>query len=712
MTSTLGTSASPSSTSPLSNLLLDKNSKTPQFLFVGGKGGVGKTSTSAALAVSLSNQGFRTLIVSTDPAHSLGDALAENLSSGRVTPIVTEPSLWALEIDVEAALQDFKSTAASLDSSSLAANLGIPKDIIDSIGIEDIASIFTNLPPGIDEIVALTKIFKYADELQANGKPMYDRIIIDTAPTGHTIRLLQLPAFLNSVTGKLLKFRAKISSAVNTFKSLFGGKDSNSNSNNMSLGGVLDKIEDLQASLSRMKSMLKDESRTRFLIVTIPTSLAVAESKRLVESLQEEEVAIAAIVCNQVVPESGGLSYLLTRRRGQQTCLSNLRALADSSSGIQLTEVPYFDTEVTGLYGLRFFASVAHKILPSAATNPIDSRKLTVFGGKGGVGKTTSAASWAVQLSDAGLNVLVVSTDPAHSLGDALSEPLSGVPRLLDQPSSGGQLWAMEIDPESALAEFKDVVQGALGDTSSSSGGAVGGMGLPDLKGDLFDMISGVNDPPPGTDEIVAMAKVVTYLEEGLEVNGRKIRFDRVVLDTAPTGHTLRMLTLPVFLKGLMQKLKKIRDKTGMLGSMMGGGQSSGAEEGVEDRLEKFEKRMDRLQALLHNPKETEFTVVTIPTELAVAETHRLVKALSDQKILTRRLIVNQVVQPQSETDEGASANAYMSRLRQGQKQSLSVLNVLASAAEVPLMQVPYFDTEIRTVYGLRVIGNVILPSS
>ena len=167
MTSTLGTSASPSSTSPLSNLLLDKNSKTPQFLFVGGKGGVGKTSTSAALAVSLSNQGFRTLIVSTDPAHSLGDALAENLSSGRVTPIVTEPSLWALEIDVEAALQDFKSTAASLDSSSLAANLGIPKDIIDSIGIEDIASIFTNLPPGIDEIVALTKIFKYADELHS-----------------------------------------------------------------------------------------------------------------------------------------------------------------------------------------------------------------------------------------------------------------------------------------------------------------------------------------------------------------------------------------------------------------------------------------------------------------------------------------------------------------------------------------------------------------
>jgi arsenite-transporting ATPase len=698
--------------SPLTEILTTSKS-SPKFLFVGGKGGVGKTSTSSAIAIALSNKGYRTLIVSTDPAHSLGDALDERLTSGVITPIVTEPSLWALEIDVDEALEEFKKTAGNLNSENIAQTLGVPRDIVDSIGLDDIASIFTNPPPGIDEIVALTKIFKYADEVQADGRPLYDRIVIDTAPTGHTVRLLQLPNFLSSVTGKLIKFRSKITSAVNTFKSFFGGNGGATQDNSM--GGILGELEGLQNRLSRMKIALKDHDQTQFIIVTIPTTLAVAESKRLVESLQDENIAIAAVVCNQVVEESAGISYLKTRRRGQQGCLDQLKVMT-AAENIYVSEVPYCDTEVTGIYGLRYFASIAHAPKIKTPTNPIDSRKLTVFGGKGGVGKTTSASSWAVQLADAGLKVLVVSTDPAHSLGDALQEQLSGVPRLLDQTYSGGQLWAMEIDPELALKEFKEVVQGAIGERSGDNG-AGGGLGLPDLKGELYDMISGTNDPPPGTDEIVAMAKVVSYLEDGFEANGMNIKFDRIVLDTAPTGHTLRMLTLPAFLRGMMQKLRKIRDKTGGLSSMMGmGGNSRGSSddelvnEEAKDRLEKFEKRMERLEAMLHNAKEAEFTVVTIATELAVAESKRLVQSLKEEQILVRRLIVNQLVQEQSSIDEGAAATVYLNRLRQGQQQSLANLKVLAAAAEVPIMQVPYFDTEIRTVYGLRVISNILLP--
>ena len=86
---------------------------------------------------------------------------------------------------------------------------------------------------------------------------------------------------------------------------------------------------------------------------------------------------------------------------------------------------------------------------------------IAIFGGKGGVGKTTTSSSWAVQLCDSGFRTLVVSTDPAHSLGDAFQEPLSGIPKRLDIPSitmNGGQLWAMEIDPQAALQEFKDIV--------------------------------------------------------------------------------------------------------------------------------------------------------------------------------------------------------------------------------------------------------------
>lgn len=328
------------SSNSLKDFLL-KKTKNSQFLFVGGKGGVGKTSTSSAIAIALSNKGYRTLIVSTDPAHSLGDALDENLSSGRVSPIVTEPSLWALEIDVDAALEEFKANAGDLNVDAIANKIGVPRDLIDSLGLEDLASIFTNPPPGIDEIVALIKIFDYAKMKQPNGQPLYDRIVIDTAPTGHTVRLLQLPNFLNSVTGKLLTFRAKISVAVNRFKGLFGGGEGQQSDG----GGFLSQLEDLQETLLQMKRTLKDEDTTRFVIVTIPTSLAVAESTRLVESLQSEDIGIAAIVCNQVVAESASGPYLNTRRRGQQQCLSELKGLCTSAS-LELTEVPYFDTEV------------------------------------------------------------------------------------------------------------------------------------------------------------------------------------------------------------------------------------------------------------------------------------------------------------------------------------------------------------------------------
>ena len=173
-------------------------------------GGVGKTSSSSAIALSLADAGFRTLIVSTDPAHSLGDALDVNLSNGEIMPIVTESKLWALEIDVEEALAEFKESSKSLNVAELSNSLGVPKEIIESLGLEDLASIFTNPPPGIDEIVALTKIFQYSDETNPDGTARFDRIVIDTAPTGHTIRLLQLPNFLNSVTGKLIRFRTKL----------------------------------------------------------------------------------------------------------------------------------------------------------------------------------------------------------------------------------------------------------------------------------------------------------------------------------------------------------------------------------------------------------------------------------------------------------------------------------------------------------------------
>ena len=385
---------------------------------------------------------------------------------------------------------------------------------------------------------------------------------------------------------------------------------------------------------------------------------------------------------------------------------------------IEVTKVPYIESEVTSIYGLRFFSTIAHATSKgSAATNPMDSRKLTIFGGKGGVGKTTSAASWGVRLADSGLKTLVVSTDPAHSLGDALKERLNGSPRLLDSPAGGGQLWAMEIDPRAALAEFRELVGGVMGSESDSSNG---------VGDDVAEFIQSITDLPPGSDEIVAMAKVMSYLDQGLTLpNGGKVKFERVVLDTAPTGHTLRMLKLPEFLMDAMEKTKKIRSKKGAidalfggLGSAMGGGRGPAAATAMEEsdtsRLDAFQQSMSRLDRVIHDPREAEFAVVTIATEVARAETERLLHSLEDDGILVRRVVVNQLLekaQLTSATDEQsrvAEADVYLSRLRAGQRVALEQLRALAGTSGVPLVQVPYFDYEVRTVYGLRAVGTFL----
>ena len=210
---------------------------------------------------------------------------------------------------------------------------------------------------------ALTKILKYADA--QDGSVGFDRIVIDTAPTGHTIRLLQLPEFLSNLTVKLIRFRSKLSSAMSSFKKLFGGNSDKENSAEVQMEKLLVKLEALQSDLLRVKSTLKDESSTQFVVVCIPTQLAVAESRRLVESLQSENIYVSTILCNQVMAAQADLKYVENRVRGQQRAISGLKSFLSSSSSssskaIEVTEVGYVDTEVTGVYGLRFFHRFAH----------------------------------------------------------------------------------------------------------------------------------------------------------------------------------------------------------------------------------------------------------------------------------------------------------------------------------------------------------------
>ena len=214
-------------------------------------------------------------------------------------------------------------------------------------------------------------------------------------------------------------------SAVDTFKGMFGGGQDKQSGG---MGGALNKLESLQTRVAKLKRTLQNPALTQFVVVTIPTTLAVAESKRLVESLQKEKIKVSSILCNQILTEDLGPAYVGTRQRAQRRCIEVInRAAAAITSGsegypsIEVTEVPYIDTEVTGatlnryfafstfqllpydtntsllshkllltcvgLYGLKYFSQIAHAPKPKTATNPMNSRKLTIFGGKGGVGE-------------------------------------------------------------------------------------------------------------------------------------------------------------------------------------------------------------------------------------------------------------------------------------------------------------------------------------
>ena len=224
----------------------DSSSNTP-VIFVGGKGGVGKTSISSALAIELASSAsydddddadWNVLIISTDPAHSLGDALdvdlrtqqqqSSNSNNQQPRPIVlsdplTNRRLSALEVDPRAALSEFQDNLQRLfDMSSLSNN-----KFLGELGLtQELNTLLRNPPPGLDEYVALANVLDpdyNTNSMNGVGKQAYDVIIVDTAPTGHTLRMLQLPQFLDGFLRTLLSLRAKLKGLANTIQMFMGG---------------------------------------------------------------------------------------------------------------------------------------------------------------------------------------------------------------------------------------------------------------------------------------------------------------------------------------------------------------------------------------------------------------------------------------------------------------------------------------------------------
>ena len=273
--------------------------KDRKYYMVGGKGGVGKTSLSSSLAVKFATAGHHTLLVSTDPAHSLSDSLAQDVTGGLPVAVEgTDGMMYAMEVDPDQAKAEFAAFAKQADVSAGA------KDFMSSVGLGGLADQLGDLklgelldtpPPGLDEAIAIAKVVQFIkDEKYAK----FTRIVFDTAPTGHTLRLLSLPDFLDASIGKIVRLRQKLTSAGDAVKSLFGVADEAQDE-------AVVKLERLKAQLQEVKDLFRNEDTTEFVIVTIPTVLGISESGRLLAELRKEGVPARRLVVNQIINVTG-----------------------------------------------------------------------------------------------------------------------------------------------------------------------------------------------------------------------------------------------------------------------------------------------------------------------------------------------------------------------------------------------------------------------
>jgi len=316
--------------------------------------------------------------------------------------------------------------------------------------------------------------------------------------------------------------------------------------------------------------------------------------------------------------------------------------------------------------------------------------KIIMFGGKGGVGKTTCASSSAIWAAEHGRNTLIISTDPAHSLGDSLGIALPpGEPTKIPGVEC---LTALEIDPKADMSEYKGL-------TGMSP---VEGMEMPDIMGKLPMMeelqdITSMN--PPGIDEVFALLKILEFIETDHD-------YDLVIFDTAPTGHTLRFLSLPETLSGWIGKLLKMRLKLGNLMGMMKSLFSSG-EKKKDNSLEVLERLKDsiiRARDDLTNPMINSFVVVMIPEEMAISETGRLLNELLKYNIPVSNIVVNQLYQ-----DEEDLCDFCQSRRKMQASNLLKIQKVFRDKLGKELIEIPLFRGEIREYDNLKIFGEQLI---
>ncbi len=319
------------------------------ILFVGGKGGVGKSTTAASLAVHLADSGEKILLASTDPAHSLGD-LFETSVGDRKREIV--PGLHALEIDpgqeVEKYLARVKSTMRHYVQPAMYSEIERQIEL-------------TRHSPGAEEAALMDRV----TTLMQEGATSHDRIIFDTAPTGHTLRLLALPEIMAAWTTGLLKSRERSDSLGKAVDRL-RGREQASGDELAWFDDVKEEVTDertqkiqevlleRQRRFSKARRLLLDPEITAFILVLIPEKLPILESEKTHAVLRQHKIPVAGLVVNRTLPENQVLGEFLESRRSQEA--EYLEQIERVFSKLPRVRIPLLSRDVQGINALREIA--------------------------------------------------------------------------------------------------------------------------------------------------------------------------------------------------------------------------------------------------------------------------------------------------------------------------------------------------------------------
>eukprot|EP01132_Coremiostelium_polycephalum_P007855 gene7855-9672_t len=304
----------------ISNLL---SKDTLKWIFIGGKGGVGKTTTSCSVAIQLSKVKESVLLISTDPAHNLSDAFGQKFTRDP-TLVNGFPNLYCMEID----------TTPEHDAPEILENSSDPMFFQELAG---------NIP-GMDEAKSFSEVLKLVKSLQ------FSVVVFDTAPTGHTLRLLSIPSVLDKGIGKLLSMQNQFSGIISSVTSLLG--------TDASPEDIQSKFNSTKASIEEVNAQFKNPDLTTFVPVCIPEFLSVYETERLIQQLTKLDIDVQNIIVNQIVYPEKDCGLCESRKKMQSKYLDQID---DLYMDFHITKLPLLKAEIRGVPSLKIFSELLVK---------------------------------------------------------------------------------------------------------------------------------------------------------------------------------------------------------------------------------------------------------------------------------------------------------------------------------------------------------------